>query len=58
MYFKCFMNAFANLVNASNLNALNASFLYASLLGPSAVRQTELRPVIQPSHPVLLHHDL
>ena len=52
------MNAFAGFMNASHVNALNASFLYACLLGHSAVRQTELRLAIRLSHPVLLHHDM
>ena len=57
MPFECFMNAFASLMNASNVNALNASFLYACLLGHFAVRQTELRLATRLSHLVLLHHD-
>ena len=31
--------------------------LYACLLGHSAVRQTEPRPAIRLSHPVLLHYN-
>ena len=58
MHFECFMNAFACLKNASHVNALNASFLYACLLGHSAVRQTELRLAIRLSHLVLLHHGM
>ena len=51
MHFECFMNA-------STVKALNASFLYAYLLGHSAVRQTDLHLVIRLSHPALLHHDM
>ena len=58
MHFDCFMNAFAAHTNSYNGNALNASFLYACLLGHSAVRQTELRLAIRLSHLVLLHHDI
>ena len=45
-------------MNVSIVNALNASFLHACLLGHSAARPTELRLAIRLSHSVLLHHDM
>ena len=50
LHFECFMNA-------TNDNALNASFLYAHLLGHSAVRQMDLRRAIRLSHPELVHYN-
>ena len=51
------MNAFANLKNASRVNALNSSFLCACLLGHSVVRPIELHLAIRLNHPVLLHYN-
>ena len=57
MHFECFINGFLSLMNTSPLNAFIASFLYACLLGHSAMRQTELHPAIRLSHPVLLNYN-
>ena len=45
MHFECFMNAFASLMNALNVNALNASFyMLVYLVTPPYVRRNYAWP--------------